>query len=78
MKFPSLIKKVSDGFERYLITVNNKAKAVIINSDELESLEETLEVMAIPGAYESIREGVKEAKKRQGIPLNEFLKSHRK
>jgi prevent-host-death family protein len=70
---PSLIKKLNKGIDRFLITVNNKPKAVILSLDELESLEETAEVLAIPGAKESIVEGFEQAKQGKGIPLKDLL-----
>ena len=69
-KLPTLIDKVSEGLERFLITVNNKPKAVMLSFEELESLEETLEIMAIPGATKSIKKGLKEAKTGRGIAFS--------
>ena len=40
-----------------------------------ESLRETVSILAIPGARESIKEGMREIKKGQGIPLEQFLAS---
>jgi len=60
---PMLVKKTSEGMGRYLITVNNKPKVVLLNLEELESLEETAEILSIPGARESIKQGMKEIKK---------------
>lgn len=70
---PTLIKKVSESLGRYLITVNNKPKAVLLSLDELESLEETAEVLSIPSAKESIKKGIKQAKKGMGKPLSDLL-----
>ena len=69
-KLPTIINKVSEGLERFLITVNNQPKAVMLSLEELESLEETLEIMAIPGATKSIKRGLKEAKMGRGIPFS--------
>ena len=41
--------------DRVTITVNGKAKTVVLSPEELESLEETAKILAIPGALESIR-----------------------
>jgi len=35
--------------------------------------EETAEIMSIPGEYEKIMEGTREAKAGKGTPLHEFL-----
>ena len=54
-KLPSIVDGVSKYLSRALITVNGKIKAVVMSIDELESLEETAEILAIPGALESIK-----------------------
>ncbi|OGH39165.1 MAG: hypothetical protein A3B44_01715 [Candidatus Levybacteria bacterium RIFCSPLOWO2_01_FULL_38_21] len=67
---PDIVAKVNKNMNRVTITVNGKPKATLISAEELESLEETAEILATPGAKESILEGLKEAKKGQGIPLS--------
>jgi antitoxin YefM len=73
-KLPSLVDKVSEGLESFLITVNNKPKAVLLSVEEAESLEETAEILSIPGAKASIKEGLKEAKRGLGKPLEDLLR----
>lgn len=51
--------------ERIIITVNGKAKAVVLSPEELESLEETAEIIAIPGAKQAIKLGASQIKKGQ-------------
>ncbi|PJB88030.1 prevent-host-death protein [Candidatus Roizmanbacteria bacterium CG_4_9_14_0_8_um_filter_34_12] len=63
---PKLIDEVDTYMKRLVITVSGKPKAVVLSLNELESLEETAEVLAIPGAKKSILRGLKQAKKRQG------------
>ena len=70
---PRLVKNTSEGMDRVVISVNNKPKAVLMSLDELESLEETAEILSIPGARESIRQGTKEAKAGKGKPLRDLL-----
>ncbi len=67
---PDLVAKVSNTLGRVTITVNGQPKAILVSSEELESLEETAEILAIPGAKKSIKEGLKEAKKSQGTPIS--------
>lgn len=67
---PELIDKVSDTLDRVTITVNGHPKAVLVSAEELESLEETAEILAIPGAKESMKQGLKEAKKGLGTPVS--------
>lgn len=69
---PDLVDKVDKHMNRVVITVNGKPKATLISAEELESLEETAEILAIPGAKKSILQGLDEAKKGKGIPLSEL------
>jgi prevent-host-death family protein len=67
---PDLVSKVNNSLGRVTITVNGQPKAILVSSEELESLEETAEILAIPGAKRSIKEGLREAKKGQGTPIS--------
>jgi antitoxin YefM len=67
---PDLVAKVSNTLGRVTITVNGQPKAILVSAEELESLEETAEILAIPGAKRSIRIGLKEAKNGQGTPVS--------
>lgn len=69
---PDLVTKVSNNMSRVVITVNGKPRATLVSSEELESLEETAEILSIPGAKKSIMEGLKQAKKAQGISLSQL------
>ncbi|MGH7203194.1 MAG: type II toxin-antitoxin system Phd/YefM family antitoxin [Candidatus Levyibacteriota bacterium] len=69
---PELVEKVNKHNDEFVITVNGKPKAVMVSFEELESLRETAEILAIPGAKKEIEEGLKEARKGLGIPLSEL------
>jgi prevent-host-death family protein len=69
---PDLVDKVSDNLDRITITVNGQPKAMLVSAEELESLEETAEILSIPGVKKSIMVGIKQVKKRQGIPLSDL------
>lgn len=69
---PNLVDKIDKADERVIITVNGKPKAIMLNLEELETLEETAEILAIPGAREEIMRGLKEAKKGKGILLRDL------
>lgn len=69
---PELIEKVNSTHDEVTITVNGQPRAVMMSLEELESLKETAEILAIPGAKASIKEGLAEAKKGMGIPLSEL------
>lgn len=76
-KLPSIINKVSEGLKRYLITVNSKPKAVILSVEELESLEETAEILSLPGALTSIKQGLGDIKKGDYISFDDLKKKHK-
>ncbi len=69
---PDLVNKVSKDLDRVIITVNGRPKAILVSSEELESLEETAEILAIPGALKSIKKGTKQIKRGKFIPLSEL------
>lgn len=73
-KLPDLVDKVSKHYDRVVITVNGKPKATLVSIEELESLEETAEVMAIPGALESIKKSEEQIKKGQFVTLDDLDK----
>lgn len=75
---PTLIDEVSEKLKSFIITVSGRPKAVVMSLEELESLQETAEILSIPGARESILRGKEQAKKRQGISLEELLKKQNK
>lgn len=66
---PDIINKVSKNLSRIVVTVSGRPKAVVLSLEEIESLEETAEILSIPNAYEMIKKGEKQAKKSQGILL---------
>lgn len=69
---PELVDKVNDTMGRVTITVSGQPKAVLLSAEELESLEETAEVLSIPGAKDSILKGLIQAKNKQGISMAEL------
>lgn len=69
---PDIVTRVSKYMDRVVITVNGQPKATVISAEELESLEETAEVLAIPGVKNSISRGLVQAKKGLGTPLSEL------
>ena len=70
---PTLVDNVAKNLERVFITVNGQPKVVVISAEELESIEETAEILAIPGARKSIARGMKDAKLGKGTPLKDLL-----
>ena len=59
----SLVDQVEDTHDRVLITRNGKPAAVLISPEELESLEETLEILSNPAAMKRIRKAQQEVER---------------
>lgn len=74
---PSLINEVSEKLKRFIITVSGKPKAVVMSLEELESLEETAEILATPGALEAIRKSLEQIRRGEYITLEELKKKHK-
>jgi len=69
---PKLVEDVNKNLDRVIITVNGDPKAVMLSMEELESLEETAEVLTIPRIKEDIKKSRKQIKKGQFIPLSQL------
>jgi len=69
---PKLVRKINKNMDRVVITVNGKPSAVVLSPEELESLEETAEILAIPGALKSIKKGTKQIKNGKSIRLSDL------
>jgi len=72
MELPSIVKKIAKGFNRLIVTVFGKPKVVIMSLDELESLEETLDILSEPGALEEIKAASREARQGKGVRLEDL------
>ena len=69
---PELVTKINEKFDRAVITVNGKPKVVMLSIEELESLEETAEVVAIPHIKEDIKKSREQIKKGEYIALSDL------
>lgn len=69
---PSLIKDTSEKLKRFVVTVSGKPKAVVMSLDELESLEETAEILSVPNALKKINLGSKQARKGKGVTIDKY------
>lgn len=74
-KLYDLLEDVDKLSKRVIITSHGKTKAVLVNADELESLEETLEVLRDKGAMASIAKSMKEIKAGKIIPFEKVIGS---
>lgn len=69
---PDIINRVSDGLSRVVVTISGKPKAVVLSFEEIESLEETAEILSTSKAYEMIKKGEKQAKIGKGVLLSKI------
>lgn len=58
--------------DRIVITVKGQPKATLISAEELESLEETAEILSIPGALKSIKKGQEQIKRGEFVLLSDL------
>ena len=68
-----MLSEVKKYLKRFVITHHGKPQAMVVSMEELENLEETAEILAIPGAKTSINRGIKQAKQERGIPLRKLI-----
>lgn len=73
-KLYDILEDVDKLSKRIAITSHGKTKAVLVNPDELDGLEETIEILNDKRAVASIKKSMKEIKEGKIIPLEEALK----
>lgn len=69
---PDLVTKVNDTLSRVTITVNGQPKAILVSAEELESLEETAEILVIPHIKKDIEKSREQIKKGKFIALSDL------
>ena len=55
-RLSEMVDRVEDRHERVVVTRRGRPAAVLISPDDLESLEETLDILSDPAAVEEIRD----------------------
>jgi len=60
-RLSEIIQSAQETHERFVITKNGRPAVVLISVDDLESLEETLDILSDPQLMAEIREGQAEA-----------------
>ena len=64
-----LADRVESQHDRILVTRNGRPSFVLVSPDELESLEETLDIMSDGELVESLRRSLQEAAEGNHLPL---------
>jgi len=68
-----VIEQVDKTGARYTLTVNGTPKVVLINAEELESLQETLDILSDPKILSRIRKAEKELADGKSLNIDELL-----
>ena len=71
-RLSAVLDEVRSTHERVVITRNGRPEAVILSVADLEALEETLDILATPGALEQIRQAEDEIARDEVIDANEL------
>lgn len=71
-KLPSLVSRVSKYMDRIVITVKGQPKATLVSAEELESLEETAEILSIPNIKKDLEKSRKQFKKGEFVYLSDL------
>lgn len=71
--FAKVLEKVGESGARYTITINGRPKVTLINSEELEALQETLDILSDAEAMKRIRVAKKELAAGESISLDDLL-----
>lgn len=69
---PSLVSSVSKKMNRVVITVKGKPKVTVMSTEELESLEETLEILSDKKLMKAIKEGEEDLRKGRYVTLEQL------
>lgn len=64
------VAEVARTHERITITRHGRPTALLISVDDLDSLEETLDILSTPGEYGAIQEGLKEADRGEYVDID--------
>ncbi len=76
--FSEVADRVEKQQERIVVTRNGRPALVLINPDDLESLEETLAILSDKRLMAKVRKGLLEADAGLGIPMKRVVKSRRR
>jgi antitoxin YefM len=73
-RLSAVLDEVRDTHERVVITRNGRPEAVILAVSDLEALEETLDILATPGAVEQIHQAEDEISRGEAINAEELVR----
>jgi len=71
-RLSEIVDGVQARHDRVVLTRNGRPAAVLISPDELESLEETLEILSDPSAMRAIRKAEKDIDAGKGLSADDL------
>jgi antitoxin YefM len=71
-RLSEIVDGVESRHDRVVLTRNGRPAAVILSPDDLESLEETLEILSHPKAVREIRKAESELDRGKGLTADEL------
>ena len=71
-RLSEMVDRVEHHHDRIVLTRRGRPAAILMSPDDLESLEETLDLLSTPGALEEIRKSQAEIDSGLGVEAEEF------
>ena len=71
-RLSEMVDRVEHHHERVVVTKRGRPAAVLVSPDDLESLEETLDVLSTPGALDEIQKAQHEIDTGQSLSADEL------
>lgn len=75
--FAKVLDHIDKASVHYTLTINGKPKVVMMNAEEFESWQETIEIMSDPKLVASIKQAEKEFALGQFITLEELIEQEK-
>jgi len=75
-RFSEMVDRVEKHHDRVVVTRRGRPAAVLMSPDDLESLEETLDLLSTPGALEEIRKAQTEIDSGHGVTSEELTATY--
>jgi len=72
--FYDILEEAGRGIRRVAITLRGKVKAILMNPDEVDGWEETMDIISNPKTYRELKESIAEAERGQVIPYEQVRK----
>jgi antitoxin YefM len=75
-RLSEMVDRVQHHHERVVLTRRGRPAAVLVSPDDLESLEETLDILSTPGALDEIRKAQAEIDSGLSVSGDELREKH--